>query len=105
MRIGMRRNHVLLTSSFLGLAGLASAATGCTWTDFDDLADQTPVDRISDPNAVPSADYGRLITEANDEPGSGDLPGKKIEIRERHVQTFADHGKAKGIRTRVRMRA
>lgn len=46
----------------LGLAlGLGSALAGCNWTVFDDLADETWVDRVTEPDLTGSRQYGEVV--------------------------------------------
>lgn len=48
---------VLALGCGLGLAG----AAGCNWTQFDDLADQTWVDRVTKPDVTASREYGEVV--------------------------------------------
>lgn len=56
---------------------LLALASGCAWTSFDDLSDQTPVRAQEKPDGNKSSDYGTAIVGATT---PGDSQGGKIAV-------------------------
>jgi hypothetical protein len=53
--------NLLAIAATLGLGGLATGAAGCNWMVFDELADETWVDRVTKPDATDSRQYGEVV--------------------------------------------
>ena len=51
------RNSLFTAAALLGLGG----AAGCNWTVFDELADETWVDRVTKPDETNSRQYGEVV--------------------------------------------
>jgi hypothetical protein len=63
--------------TFILLASVLAWASGCSWTTFDDLSDQTPVRAQEKPDGNKSADYGTALVGATT---PGDSDGGKIAV-------------------------
>lgn len=66
---------VIRATSFAALFGLAAFIPACNWTTFDDLADESWVDRVTKPNN--SRQYGQVVVAM---PGSAPGGGANVVV-------------------------